>query len=164
MFCYEANYATFEPYNVSLESLVNLTLIGGALTALIEGHCLTPAVVPSLRLFHADDVTLHDGFVHLSLTFPSTLYAASLYHLSLEHANEDLLPRPLILDSVYIPLELPLHNTALRHSNALLLRCRFGKLHRRRTGDNVGGRIDRLENDCLPPVLGRGRSWWSACE
>ena len=93
--CEEADYATFEPNDGfdSFPSLVNLTLQGGDLTALVEANFLTPAVLPSLRLFYASEVRLDDGLVPLSLTYPSTHYAASLHHLSLDILDvDDVLP------------------------------------------------------------------------
>ena len=97
--CEEADYATFEPNDGfdSFPSLVNLTLQGGDLTALVEANFLTPAVLPSLRLFYASEVyasevRLDDGLVPLSLTYPSTRYAAALHHLSLTFADDDVLP------------------------------------------------------------------------
>ena len=111
--CEEADYATFEPNEGfdSFPSLVDLALHGGTLTALVEAHFLTSAVLPSLRLFYASEVRLDGG---LSLTHPSPLYAAPLHHLSLDNADQEIVPllrstrRLRSLDLGYSdPLEFP---------------------------------------------------------
>ena len=63
-----------------MPSLINLSLSGSELGSVIQGGFLTPAVLPSLRQFHADNLPFSGGF---TLTSPTTSYAAPLHHISL---------------------------------------------------------------------------------
>ena len=77
-------YLDFDPDEETehspMPSLVNLSLSSGRQGSVIERGFLTPAILPSLRLVHADNLRLDDGF---TLTSPTTAYAAPLHHISL---------------------------------------------------------------------------------
>ena len=164
--CIAANYTTFEPKDGfdSFPSPVNLTLQSGAPVA---ANFLTPAVLPFLRLFCARDLALHHGLDRLTLTNPSTRYAASLHHLSLVNTSDDVIHlllsthRLRSLDlSFFDPLVFP---SDFRFATPLIA-VRMWVCDDRNlvgfTGKDGRGRIGRLENGRFPAVFEREPCCW----
>ena len=123
--CFEVSDAYFQPVEGfdSFPSLINLELIAGDLTALVESHFLIPAVLPTLRLFYAYNIALDKDSIPLSLTHPSPLYArwyGRRYRPSTPLYSATSLTGPLLLHSAGLPLQLPLRHTVNRNSHARL--------------------------------------------